>query len=136
MTLDATEIYLGLGLAACVFVLIGRPFARRKTRARLDPGASVLDDRNASLLDTIIARQSPASSGPIRAPARSEPDAYRPVRSGPQLSVLEGHLRNAVLDAPARERLVADAMRATGGNRAAAIGKVLRDLHDEDKRWS
>jgi hypothetical protein len=45
-------------------------------------------------------------------------------------------LRNAVLNANARERLVKDAMRATGGDRTAAIRKVLRDLYEEDKRWS
>jgi hypothetical protein len=45
-------------------------------------------------------------------------------------------LRNAILNANARERLVKDAMRATGGDRSAAIRKVLRDLHEADKRWS
>ena len=57
-------------------------------------------------------------------------------REGSQLSALEGHLRNAILDPNARERLVKDAMRIAGGSRAAAIRKVLRDLGDEDKRWS
>jgi len=50
--------------------------------------------------------------------------------------VLEGHLRNAILDARARERVVNDAMWTTGGDRAAAIRKVLGDLNEEDKRWS
>ena len=57
-------------------------------------------------------------------------------REGSQLSALEGHLRSAVLDLNARERLVKDAMRDAGGNRAAAIRKVLRDLAEEDKRWA
>jgi hypothetical protein len=50
--------------------------------------------------------------------------------------MLERHLRNAIFDENARERLVNDAMRTDGGKRAAAIRKVLRDLGDEDKRWS
>jgi hypothetical protein len=32
--------------------------------------------------------------------------------------------------------LVKDAMRDAGGNRAAEIRKVLRDLADEDQRWA
>ncbi len=36
----------------------------------------------------------------------------------------------------ARERLVRDALRRTGGDRAAAIGKVLSDLNAEHNRWS
>jgi hypothetical protein len=131
MRLDTTELFLGLGLAACALALIGRPLSWRKARAWVDP--------NASLLDAIIARQSPPSErrrATTRALERREPDACKSMAGGPELSVLEGHLRNAVLNAPARERLVADAMWTTGGNRAAAIRKVLRDLHDEDKRWS
>ena len=50
--------------------------------------------------------------------------------------MLERHLRNAILDQNARERLVNDAMRTNSGTRAAAIRKVLRDLGDEHKRWS
>jgi len=45
-------------------------------------------------------------------------------------------LRTAILSPDARERLVKDAMRAIGGDRAAAVRKVLQDLYDEDKRWS
>jgi hypothetical protein len=62
-------------------------------------------------------------------------DVRQLAASGPQLSALEGHLRNAILDASARERLVKDAM-TSGVGRAAAIRKVLRDLEEEDKRWS
>jgi hypothetical protein len=50
--------------------------------------------------------------------------------------MLERHLRDAILNENARERLVNDAMRTNGGTRAAAIRKVLSDLGDEDKRWS
>ena len=131
MTLDDTVIYVGLVLAACALTLNGRTLLRRRTRTRVD--------HDASLLDAIVAQHSPASGrqrATIRASARIDPNAGRPMEDGSQLSGLEGHLRNAVLNAPARERLVADAMRATDGNRAAAIRKVLRDLHDEDKRWS
>ena len=66
----------------------------------------------------------------------AKPAARRRAAAGSQLAVLEGHLRNAALDAIARERLVKDATRATGGDRAAAIRKVLRALHEEDSRWS
>ena len=53
-----------------------------------------------------------------------------------QLSELEARLRNAIFDPGARERLVDHAMRTTGGDRAAAIRKVLDDLYREDARWS
>jgi hypothetical protein len=50
--------------------------------------------------------------------------------------MLERHLSTAIFDPGARERLVADALRHTGGNRAAAIRKVLSDLENENRRWS
>lgn len=50
--------------------------------------------------------------------------------------MLERHLSTAIFDRGARERLVADALRHTGGNRAAAIRKVLSDLENENWRWS
>src|SRR4051812_26402992 len=117
--LDATTaIYIGIGLAACVLVLIVWSLLRRRSRTQ---------SPNENLLDAIIERQ---GSGRSRSLPR------RAAGGGPQLSALEGHLRNAILDPNARERLVKDAMRITGGGRAAAIRKVLRDLGDEDKRWS
>src|SRR6476620_5194880 len=88
------------------------------------PDTSNLDS---DLLDAIIKRQSPGS-GRQRPTLR---DVRQSAASGPQLSVLEGHLRNAILYANARERLVKDAM-ATGDGRATAIRKVLRDLEEED----
>jgi hypothetical protein len=81
-------------------------------------------------LDAII-QQQPAGSG--RQSFGSVPQAGR--ASG-QIARLEGHLRAAIFDPGARERLVRDAMRSTGGDRAAAIGKVLGDLEQENKRWS
>ena len=77
------------------------------------PDTSNLDS---DLLDAIIKRQSPGS-GRQRPTLR---DVRQSAASGPQLSVLEGHLRNAILYANARERLVKDAM-ATGVGRATAI---------------
>jgi hypothetical protein len=53
-----------------------------------------------------------------------------------QLAALEGHLRNAILDPGARERLVNHAMRTSTGDRATAIRKVLADLHGENNRWT
>jgi hypothetical protein len=58
------------------------------------------------------------------------------IAGGSRLALLEGHLCIAILDANARERLVGDTLRATGGDRVAAIQKVLHDLQEEDKRLS
>ena len=44
--------------------------------------------------------------------------------------------RNAVLDPVTRERLVQDAMSTTGCDRAAAVRRVLDDLHADNRRWS
>jgi hypothetical protein len=131
-SLDATiAIYVGIGLAACVLAFVVWFLLRRRCGA------------NENLLDTIIERQSPGSGrqrpfwrGPEAPPlpGRRGRKANWMAADGTQLSMLEGHLRSAVLDTNARERLVKDAM-ASGG-RAAAIRKVLRDLEDEDKRWS
>ena len=115
-------IYVVIGLTACVLALIGWMLLRRRARAQLS---------DETLLKAIIERQSP---GGRERPSRRGPDARRSA-GGPQLSVLEGHLRNAILDASARERLVKDAM-TTGVGRAAAIRKVLLDLEEEDRRWS
>lgn len=82
------------------------------------------------LLDAVIQKQ---SAGSIRRSSGSVPHAGRATG---QLALLEGDLRNAIFDPGARERLVKDAIRATGGDRAAAIRKVLSDLEREDKRWS
>lgn len=120
MNLDSvTEIYVSIGLTAGVIALVGGLLRRRKFRP--------LSVTNENLLNAIIERQSPGSK---------PPRVCRPAEGAPQVSVLEGHLRNAILDARARERLVNDAMSTTGGDRAAAIRKVLGDLNEEDKRWS
>jgi hypothetical protein len=119
-----TTVYVGVGiwLAAYVLVLVVWSLLRRRSRTQ---------SPNENLLDAIIEQQSPGSG-----PSRNLPDARRAAGGGLQLSALEGHLRNAILDPNTRERLVKDAMRDAGGNRAAAIRKVLRDLADEDKRWA
>jgi hypothetical protein len=116
-------IYIGIGLTACVLALIGWVLLRRRARAQLS---------GETLLNAIIERQSPGGRQHL---SRRSPDARLSAAGGPQLSVLEGHLCNAILDASARERLVKDAMTA-GVDRAAAIRKVLRDLEEEDERWS
>src|SRR5215472_5870897 len=114
MPLDPLNIF-DPGLIACALVgaavFLGWPLLRRTA-----------PPDNAGLLDDIIAQQSPSR--------------LRKRRPVPQLAALEGHLRNAILDPGARERLVNDAVRTTAGDRAAAIGKVLADLHDDDKRWA
>ena len=131
-TLQATTaIYVRILLAVCAVALVVSALVRRRAGAR--------SSANKDLLNAIIERQSAGSrlnhpgtfgsSGLATAPPRA-------AQPGSQLAALEGHLRTAILDAGARERLVRDAMRVVGGNRAAAIRKVLHDLHDEDKRWS
>lgn len=132
---NPTAIYIGIALAACAFALVGLVIHRRKLQTHSDADGS---DANETLLDSIIERQSP-KPGPRRATKPASPHRVPvPRRSGggEQLSVLEGHLRNAIFDASARDRLVSDAMRATGGDRTAAIRRVLHDLHNEDKRFS
>jgi len=52
-----------------------------------------------------------------------------------EMARLEGHLRQAVLDPAARERLVRDAMRVTGGDRMAALRKVLADIERDNDRY-
>jgi hypothetical protein len=126
-----TATYATFGLAACALALIGVVAYRRNSGARQNP--------NETLLNAIIERQSPGPghqrSGRPASTQRVRPGP-RPTGGDKRLAMLEGHLRNAILDANARERLVIDAMRVTHGNRTAAIDKVLRDLHGEDKRLS
>ena len=81
------------------------------------------------LLAAILEKESPSR----RVPRSSVPSQSRPTG---RLASLEGHLRTAILDPNARERLVADTLRRTCGDRAAAVRKVLSDLAAEDKRWS
>jgi hypothetical protein len=118
---------LVLGLIACAFaglaLFLGWPIFQRKT-----PSSRKAPSDNGGLLDAIIARQSPQNTPGQR-------QRRRPVQN-PQLAALEGHLRNAILDPGARERLVNHAMRTSTGDRATAIRKVLADLHGENNRWA
>lgn len=125
--LDATTaIYIGIGFTVCVVLaLIG--WSRRRRRP------SGAQSTNENLLEAIIERQSPGSER--QRPLRRGPDTRQPAAGVPQLSLLEGRLRTAILDAKARERLVKDTM-ATCNDRSAAVRKVLHDLEAEDKRWS
>jgi hypothetical protein len=132
MTMDAIAVTsIGVALTVCVAALVTRLGVLRK-RTRPSIG-------NKALLDAIIAEQSPGSAGrrpTLHVQSGSGSNAGGRDKSGPELAVLEGHVRNAVLDASARQRLISDAMRAAGGDRAAALRKVLRDPHDEDRRWA
>ena len=110
-------IYLGIGLAACALVLLAFVLGRKSGRSRT----------NKALLETIIGGKPQAPQGARRVPKAGKPSG--------QLALLEGRLRTAILDTGARERMVTQAMRSTGGDRAAAIRKVLADLEAEDKRW-
>ncbi len=121
-----TTIRAGVGLAACALALVGRTLLRQRSRAR--PIA------NETPFNALIERRSQGSERQRR--PGSVPDFHRPASGGPQISALESQLRNAIFSADARERLVKDALRRTGGDRAAAIRKVLDDLHTENNRWS
>jgi hypothetical protein len=124
--MDATTtIYASLGLAAGALALVIWAFFHHRSKMR--------SNTNGTLLEAIIERQSPSPG--IPRPHRSVPNVHRATGSL-QNPALEGHLRTAILSADARERLIADAMRSTGGSRTAAIRKVLSDLHGDDKRWS
>ena len=118
--------YAAIGLAGCGLVFVGWFFGRRSGRRQMS---------GKDLQRAATERSSPWSGPP--APKRpltgSVPHVDRP--SG-QLAMLERHLSTAIFDTGARERLVADALRHTGGNRAAAIRKVLSDLENENRRWS
>jgi hypothetical protein len=104
-------IYIGIGFAVSVLTLVGWLLLSR--RNPMHHGT----DKN--LLDAIIKRQSPGSK---------RQSAGRPgERSPQQLSAVESHLRNAIFDPNARERLVQDAMRVAGCDRQEAIREVLRD---------
>ena len=61
--------------------------------------------------------------------------ARRPTEDRVEIARLEAHLSQAIFSADARRRLVDHAMRTTGGDRAAAIRKVLRDLERDNSRW-
>ena len=117
-----TTIYAGAGLVVSAIAVFGGILLRVRSGA------------NKNLLNAIVAGQS-SGSGHQRQ-SGSAPDVRPAKGSGPQLSALEGHLRSAILNPQARERLIKDAMRTTGTDRSAAIRKVLSDLHAENNRWS
>jgi hypothetical protein len=121
-----TTTYVGVGLVTCVVGLIGWTLLQHRSRARAKA--------NEAQLLAFLARQSPGS--PRQRPPRSVPDARRPKGDGRALAALEAQLGNAIFRADARERLIKDALPHTGGDRAAAIRKVLSDLHAENNRWS
>ena len=121
-----TTIYAGVGVATCALALVGRALQQRsRARAR----------SNEALLNFMLQGQ---SAGPGPQPRRgSVPDARRPTGDRAQISGLEARLRSAILSADARERLIKEALNHTaGGDRAAAIRKVLSDLEAEHNRWS
>ena len=121
-----TTTYVGVGLVTCVLGFVGWILLQRRSRAR----AQV----NEAQLYAFLKRQPPGLAHQ-RLPG-SVPNVRRSRGDGPALSALEAQLGNAIFDAGARERLIKDALRHTGGNRAAAIRKVLSDLHAENNRWS
>ena len=121
-----TTTYAGVGLATCVLGFVGSILLQRRSRARAKA--------NEAQINAFLARQPPGLAHQ-RLPG-SVPNVRRSRRDGRALSALEAQLGNAIFDANARERLIRDALRHTGGDRAAAIRKVLNDLHAENNRWS
>jgi hypothetical protein len=114
-----TVIYAGIGLAALALALVGWAFLKRRSQARLLPPRSNF-----------------AKSSRRVSPSGSVPTVSRPSSVSPEEARLEAQLRNAIFRAESREGLIQDAMRSTSGNRAAAIRKVLNDLHADNNRWS
>lgn len=110
--------YIVVFLAVFGLLSVG-PFFRRRFGVRKMPGKGP---------------SPPLGSALPKQPGTGQvPHVVRPVG---QLAALERHLNTAILDPGARERLVSDALRHTGRDRAAAIRKVLTDLETEDRRWS
>ena len=128
-----TTIYAGVGVATCALALVGRALQQR-SRARARSNEALL---NFMLQGQYFMLQG-QSAGPGPQPRRgSVPDARRPTGERAQISGLEARLRSAILSADARERLIKEALNHTaGGDRAAAIRKVLSDLEAEHNRWS
>ena len=107
----ASILVLGLALVGVNFLV----------RARRSRGSSIrLDPRT------------PMSTVTVK---RSRDFGWRPFWNRLYLFRLETQLRNAILSPHARERLVNDAMRRNGGDRRAAIRKVLSDLEQDNTRW-
>jgi hypothetical protein len=127
---DTIAIYIGITLGVvCALAIAGRTLFWFRAQSRSDT----------PLLDLMIDQQSRHSArgrSKETASLRNISSFRQQRKAAPQLAMLERHLRNAILDENARERLVNDAMRTNSGTRAAAIRKVLSDLGDEDNRWS
>ncbi|HUB15561.1 MAG TPA: hypothetical protein VMB34_26665 [Acetobacteraceae bacterium] len=136
--LDTTIVAgIAIGLSLGAILLSAWTLLARRSRSKAD----------ARLLQRILANQattspapaattSPAPPPPVRRAGGSVPPTSRRASPDTHLAALERHLRTAILSPDARERLVKDVMRSTGRDRAAAIRRVLDDLHAEDKRWS
>jgi hypothetical protein len=123
---ETTVIYVAIGLAGCLIGLVGGYLLRRKSAAQAIDGEA--------LLKSFLDRRPPGPT--LQSPSKAIPRARPSAAGEPALSKLEGLLRTAILSPEARERLVTDAMRHYGGDRAAAIRRVLNDLHAENNRWS
>jgi hypothetical protein len=129
--MDTTTIYTGVGLAGCALAIAGPFILPRKSRAP-------------SNTRTVQAHPKPAPPSPearkqhpkASRSSGSVPEVRRPAGAEPQLTALERQLRNAILSADARERLIQHALPKVKGDRTAAIRKVLSDLHNEYNRWS
>lgn len=117
---------IAIGLATTAVILIGLLLLRRRATIGIPMRVA----------SPIPASQQAAPPRPrAQIPAtRSVPTVKRAASASN--SALERHLRTAILSPDARERLLRDAMRKTGGDRNAAIRKVLDDLHAEDRRLS
>ena len=122
-------IYTAIGAAGCGLVLVGWSSGRRS-------GLRQMSGKNLKKLKRAAIEPSPPWAGSPVSKQLLVGSVPQVGRAAGQLDMLERHLRTAIFDPGARERLVADALRRTGGSRAAAIRKVLSDLETEDRRWS
>jgi len=145
----AVAAYAGLGLGVCSLMLSAWALLDRRSRRKqqaegrgtverfLNTASPSLQPWAAPVAGSVPTTPRRAPTGRVAASlAGTVPATSRRAPTDSQTAALERHLRTAILSSDSRERLVEDAMRRTGSDRAAAIRKVPQDLHNEDKRWS
>src|SRR4051812_7545806 len=124
--------YVAIGvMVVCLIALVSRTLVQPKPRVGC-PESTTSEER--SCPNELFAEFLRNSGGPNL--SGSVEDTHQITRAGPGVAMLEAHLRNAILDPGARNRLINEATKGTRGDRAAAIQKVLNDLHAENNRWS
>ena len=128
--MDREALYTALTIGASLAVLLGDGLRRRVRRKGVYATPSQVNSLKAQF-STISAR--PLKAEPEK---RRPPGNLKPSVAVQTVSRLEAELRLAIFSPDARERLVQHALQITKGDRAAALRKVLDDLHAENNRWS